>query len=295
MNKRIIRFLACFVLLVISAAAFAQSTPEPTEEVTAEVTPEVTSEFIIPEGAISVYSPSVLAVYPHNPTDFTQGLVWSNGELFQSAGRYGESRLQQLNLEDGTVIQSIPVPDEFFAEGLALVDDRLIQLTWKENTAFIYDAETFEPLGTYSYEGEGWGLCYDGDVLWMSDGSPNLFMRDAETFELLETIPVTYFGSPVVNINELECVGDDVYANIWQTDYIVEIASDSGVVTGLIDATDLLTDEERAALAPGGVLNGIAYQPESGTFLITGKLWPSIFEVTFTLEGYLQPRPASGG
>jgi glutamine cyclotransferase len=295
MLKHTFIVLVSIILFTLSAAALAQTVSEPTQEATPEVTPEVTTEFTIPDGAISYYVPTILNVYPHNTNDFTQGLVWNDGELFQSTGQHGESRLQQLDLETRVVVQQVRLGDEFFGEGLALVDNRLIQLTWHENTAFIYDADTFEQIGTYTYEGEGWGLCYDGDVLWMSDGSPNLFMRDAETFELLETIPVTYFAAPVANINELECVGDAVYANVWNTDYIVEIEKDSGVITGLIDASSLLTEEQRAAIPSNGVLNGIAYMPESGTFLLTGKLWPSMFEVTFTLEGYLQPQSASGG
>lgn len=251
-----------------------------------ETTPESTPE-IDPAVSIPYYTPNVLETYPRDPEKFTQGLVWSDGDLFQSAGQYGESQLLENDLETGDVIQSVSLDEEYFAEGLTLVDDHLIQITWREGTAFVYDAATFEVVDTYSYEGEGWGLCYDGEYLWMSDGSPNLFKRDAETFELLETIPVTLLGSPVSNLNELECVDGSVYANIWFQDYIVQIEPETGLAIGLIDARDLLPQAERMQMDSGAVLNGIAYIPERDTFLLTGKLWPTIFEVQLEQVGSL--------
>ncbi len=251
------------------------------------------------EPPYEIFVPEVVAEYPHRTTDFTQGLVWSpDGRLFQSTGQYEESRLQELDPVTGEVLREVfvnPVaegtPDPsvdrtslIFAEGLALAGDRLIQLTWKQGEAYVYDVDTFERVGQFNYEGEGWGLCYDGEALWMSDGSPNLFKRDPETFELLDTIPVTIEGQPVPEINELECVGGDViWANVWQTPYILRIDKASGEVTGIVDGRPLITEEMINAWASGAVLNGIAWIPERETFLVTGKNWPVTYEVTFEL------------
>ncbi len=225
--------------------------------------------------------PEVLGVRPHDPAAYTQGLLLHNGSLYESAGLYGESTLREVNPETGEVIRSIPIAEEYFAEGLALVDDRLIQLTWKEGTAFVYDLATFEQVGTYTYEGEGWGLCYDGQYLYMSNGSAFITLRDPQTFEVIDRGLVTYQGQPVESLNELECVGDYLYANIYTLDYIVQIDKTNGNVVSLINAAGLLDAEQRAALQSGEVLNGIVYLPESETFLLTGKHWPSMFEVRF--------------
>lgn len=228
--------------------------------------------------------PEVLGVRPHDPTAYTQGLLLHNGSLYESAGLYGESTLREVNPETGEVIRSVPVDEAYFAEGLALVDDRLIQLTWKEGTAFVYDLNTFEQVDSYTYEGEGWGLCYDGQSLYMSNGSAFITLRDPQTFQVIDRGLVTYQGQPVEGLNELECVGDYLYANIYTLDYIVQIDKTNGNVVALIDAADLLDSEQRAALQSGEVLNGIVYLPESETFLLTGKHWPSMFEVRF-VEG----------
>ena len=261
------RLLTLMVLLLVGIAAYsvlsqaAEATEEPTE--------------------VEILVPEVLSELPHSTDDFTQGLVWLDGRLFQSTGLYGESRLQELDPETGEAMREVPLEDEFFGEGLALLDDQLIQITWREQTAFIYDLETFEQTGTFSYETEGWGLCYDGEYIYMTDGSPILYQRDPETFEVTDEIVVTLQGQPVPQLNELECVEEDVYANVWQTDYIVRIDKATGEVTGVIDARGLLTRQQRAWLQSGAVLNGIAYNAEDDTFLITGKLWPQIFEVRF--------------
>jgi len=225
--------------------------------------------------------PEVVSVRHHDPNAWIQGLLLHDGVFYESTGRYGESTLRAVDPETGEVQQQIELPEEYFAEGLALVDDRLIQLTWKENVAFVYDRATFEQIGTFEYEGEGWGLCYDGEILYMTDGTPFISLRNPETFDLIFSGAVTLQGQPVGNLNELECVGDHLYANVWQTDYILQIDKTNGVVVGVIDASELLTEQERAELAAGAVLNGIAYDPENDVFLITGKLWPKLFEVRF--------------
>ncbi|MBL8145031.1 MAG: glutaminyl-peptide cyclotransferase [Anaerolineae bacterium] len=276
MNRRLIALL--------TAAVCALALPALAQEATPETTPP--AEATAPPLPYEIFVPQVLNQIPHSVTDFTQGLVWADGRLFQSAGRYGQSRLQELDPETGEVIREAALDDQYFAEGLALVDGRLIQLTWKESAALIWDAETFEPDGEFTYDTEGWGLCYDGEAIFMSDGSPNLFVRDAETFELLETIPVTLEGQPVPQLNELECVDGDVWANVWQTPAIVRIDKTTGEVTGIVDARGLVTQEMAANWANGAVLNGIAFNPETGTFLVTGKDWPVMYEVTF------EPAPA---
>jgi glutamine cyclotransferase len=220
----------------------------------------------------------VLSVRPHDTNAFTQGLVYHDGKLYESTGRYGLSTLRRVDPVTGVVEKQIDLPKEYFAEGLVLVNDRLIQLTWKEKKAFVYDRETFEKIGEFAYEGEGWGLTYDGTRLLMSDGSDTITARDPMTFAPLETISVTLGGEPLRNLNELEVVDGLVYANIWQKDLIAQIDPASGEVVGLILLSGLLSAEQRAKT---DVVNGIAYDPTTRSFLVTGKLWPSLFEVRF--------------
>ena len=237
------------------------------------------------ERTVTILTPEVLAVYPHDPLAFTQGLLMHEGLLYESTGRPSTgaytAALRAVEPATGEVIREVIIPDEHFAEGLALVDDRLVQLTWISGVAFVYDLETFEQVGSFSYEGEGWGLCYDGTYLYMSDGSAVIALRDPETFEIAFRGVVTFDGTPVDRLNELECVGDYLYANVWHTDYILQIDKSNGRTVALIDASELLTPNEVAALGSEDVLNGIAYNPETDTFFITGKRWPQVFEVRF--------------
>lgn len=227
--------------------------------------------------------PEVLNVYPHDDSAFTQGLLWHDGYLYESTGLYGYSTLRRVDIESGEPLESLSLDEAYFAEGLELVGDKLIQLTWQAGMAFVYDVASFDLIEIIEYEGEGWGLCYDGRYLFMSDGSPYLSLRDAETFDLIVRAAVTYQGTtvPPQLLNELECVGDDIYANAWNTDLIFRIDKWTGDVTAVIDASALMTDAEKAELAAGSVLNGIAWNPESETFFITGKKWHKLFEVTF--------------
>ncbi len=221
----------------------------------------------------------VLAQYPHDDAAFTQGLLLHEGYLYESTGLVGESSLRQVNLATGEVVRMRSVPEPHFAEGLELVGDELLQLTWQTGTLFRYDVDSFELLREQSYEGEGWGLCYDGEALWMTDGSATLFRRDPASFEVLSSVTVTLTGSPVPRLNELECVGGKVYANVWLTDIIVRIEPESGRIDAIINAAGLRS----AARVTGrdAVLNGVAYDAERDVFLVTGKLWPVIFEVRF--------------
>lgn len=220
----------------------------------------------------------VLAVFPHDRGAFTQGLLFHDGSLYESTGLYGRSSLRQVDPTTGAVKRSVPLPPKLFGEGLARVDDRLIQITWKQGVAPVYNLFAFEQVGQFTYSGEGWGLCYDDVRLVMSNGSSSLTFRDPQTFSPIGTVPVTLNGRPVERLNELECVGQHVYANIWQTDTIVRINAASGRVDATIDASGLLGPDDRVGV---DVLNGVAYDAERDVFLITGKLWPKLFEVRF--------------
>jgi len=228
--------------------------------------------------AVTEYRVEVVSRIPHDKKAFTQGLLIHDGKIYESTGLYGESTLRRVNLTSGTLELVRKVPQEFFAEGLALVGDRLIQLTWREGKALVYDVATLERTGEYDYAGEGWGLCFDGRVLYMSDGSASLNVRDPATFGELARIPVTLNGRPVPYLNELEFIGNRIYANVWQTDVIVMIDPATGGVDGVVNATGLLSPAERKG---ADVLNGIAHDPVTGKTYITGKLWPTIFEVRF--------------
>ena len=220
----------------------------------------------------------VLRELSHERDAYTQGLVWWNDQLFESAGRYGESTLRRLDPQTGSVEQRIDVSAEYFGEGLALVDRRLIMLTWTSERAFTYDRDSFELGESFRYQGEGWGLCYDGRRLVMSDGSDLLTFRDPDTFEPIGEQRVRLRGQPLRDLNELECVDGAVYANVWEEDFLVRIDPETGRVTHYIDATGLLQGEDRVGAE---VLNGIAYDPTAETFYITGKWWPKMFEVRF--------------
>jgi glutaminyl-peptide cyclotransferase len=222
----------------------------------------------------------VVETYPHDPAAFTQGLlVDDRGRLVESTGRYNVSDVRVVDVATGAVLDRTPSGGQFFGEGLAQVGNRLVQLTWQERKALVFDAATLDPLPiTFDYDTEGWGLCHDGRRLVMSDGSSTLTFRAPDTFARTGAVEVTLGATALDYLNELECVGGRVYANVWQTDAIVVIDPGSGRVTAEIDASGLLSSDERAET---DVLNGIAKVPGKDTFYITGKLWPKLFEVRF--------------
>jgi glutamine cyclotransferase len=220
----------------------------------------------------------VIRSYPHDRAAFTQGLLLDGGRLFESTGQVGSSSLREVELTTGRVIRKVDVPPPVFAEGLAVAGDNLIQLSWQNGRALVYDKRTFARAGEFSYKGEGWGLCTSGQELVMSDGSSVLTFRRMKDFSVIRTLPVTMDGQRLEQLNELECVGGDVYANVWMRDLIVRIDQKTGRVTQRIDAPNLLSPIERQGV---DVLNGIAYDPSDQTFLITGKLWPKLFRVRF--------------
>jgi len=232
----------------------------------------------LPTGSLTV---EVMTTIDHDPDSFTQGLVRTGEGFFESIGLYGQSALLELD-ESGAEIRRQSVDDELFAEGLELVDDQLVQLTYEAGTALIYDADSFAEIGRFSYEGEGWGLCRLGDELVMSDGSATLTRRAPDDFAPIGTVTVTLDDEPLDQLNELECVDGTVWANVWQQDIIVGIDPATGAVHSVVDASGLL-DPEVAAGAD--VLNGIAHDPAQGTFWLTGKNWPALFEVRFVAAG----------
>ncbi len=231
-----------------------------------------------PAASVERLRPQVLASYPHDPEAFTQGLLWHEGRLLESTGLNGRSSLRRVDLKSGATEQQVPVPTQFFAEGLALVDETLYQLTWQSHAGFRYRLSDLGQEGGFTYEGEGWGLCYDGERLVRSDGTADLIFHRPEDFAEQGRVTVTLDGAPQDQLNELECVDGAVYANVWQTDRILRIDPASGRVSAEIDASGLLSDDERSR---ADVLNGIAYNPEDNVFYITGKLWPKLFEVRF--------------
>lgn len=221
---------------------------------------------------------NVLATHPHDPEAFIQGLQMIDGQLYEGTGLEGHSQLRRIQLPTWSVVQHVDLPADVFGEGIAVVGDRIFEITWRDHVAYVWNRQTFERITDFHYEGEGWGLCYDGTHLVMSDGSDTLFFRDPSTFEVVRQVHVRRSGHAVDQLNELECVDGVVYANIWQTDRIARIDPADGRVTGWIDASGLLSAEERY---DADVLNGITWLPDSHRFLITGKLWPRSFEVEF--------------
>lgn len=224
-----------------------------------------------------MYGYRVVNTYPHDPQAFTQGLVYRDGFLYESTGLNNQSSLRRVRLETGEVIQRRQVDAQHFAEGLADWGGKLIQLTWQSNVGFVYDLVTFNPERTFPYAGEGWGLTHDDKRLIMSDGSSSLRFLDPTTLAETGRLTVTDRGLPVENLNELEMVRGEIYANIWQTDRIARIAPASGRVTGWIDLSGLLPPADQAHV---DVLNGIAYDVEHDRLFVTGKLWPKLFEIT---------------
>lgn len=225
------------------------------------------------------YDYTVLNVYPHDPRAFTQGLLYRAGHLYESTGRYGESELRRVRLETGRVVQRRRLGRRCFGEGLTAMDDRLVQLTWRNGVAFVRDARRFALLERFEYPGEGWGLAYHDGRLIMSDGSAVLRFLDPGGFIELDRVTVRDQGRPLVGLNELEMVDDVLYANVWQTDEIVMIDLATGRVTGRADLTGLLSPAERAE---ADVLNGIAWDADDRRLFVTGKLWPKLFEIRLT-------------
>lgn len=221
---------------------------------------------------------TVVNTYPHDGNAFTQGLEIVDGRFLESTGLYGESDRRIVDIESGEILEIFDIDAGFFGEGITVVGDELIQLTWQSRFYLRANLQTLAETGRGVYDGEGWGLCYDGESLAMSNGSSTLTFRDPATFDATRTVEVTRNGAPVERLNELECVNGQVLANVWLTDLIVVIDPATGDVVATLDATDL-----RPEGIPDGdssfALNGIAHDPDTGHFYLTGKLWPVVYEV----------------
>ena len=225
-----------------------------------------------------VHGFKVVATFPHDSAAFTQGLVFADGAFYESTGLNGESSLRRVEIATGKVLQQIKVDDEYFAEGLALVGDELLQLTWQHGRGFVYDRKTFAQKRTFPYRGEGWGITYDAaGGLVMSDGSDTLTFLDPKTLAATKTIRVRDAGRVVTHLNELEWVDGEIWANVWMTDRVARISPATGEVSAWLDLSSLWPRSQRQP--PADVLNGIAYDKATRRIFVTGKKWPLVYQI----------------
>lgn len=253
-----------------AALAETKQTPEP-------------STASIPPARPSLIKYEVVRTYPHDPTAFTQGLLYQQGYFLEGTGLYGQSTLRRVEVESGKVIESVWLPPNLFGEGIAAYGGRIYQLTWRAGLGLIYDQKTISLIDTFSYEGEGWGLTSDGKNLIMSDGSAAVRILEPAGFRELRRITVVDESGPVANINELEFIRGQVFANIWHQNRIVRFSLETGSVTGVLDLAELV--DRVAPKDRRSVLNGIAFDPDTERLFVTGKLWPVIFELRLLEEG----------
>lgn len=257
-RSRIRLLLAHLVCFALPASLLPQSKPH---------LPRATPE----------YTYKVIHIFPHDATAFTQGLTYKNGFLYEGTGLNGHSSIRKVRLETGEVIEKRDLPSEFFGEGVAVFNKEIVQLTWLSHKGFVYTLNGFAPERTFTYSGEGWGLATDGPVLFMSDGTSTIRVLNPTTFREERHINVSDHGQPVTQLNELEVVEGELFANVWQTDRIARISPRDGHVSGWINLAGLLSPMYRRS--SDAVLNGIAYDAQQRRLFVTGKLWPSIFEI----------------
>lgn len=231
----------------------------------------------LPKEAPEDYTYKIINIYPHDKNDYTQGLLINNGFIYESNGQYGKSTLEKKNIETGQTLQQINLTNEFFGEGLALINNQFYQLTYTSGACFVYD-QNFEKVNTFHYQGEGWGLCEFNGTLLMTNGGEKLLVREPSTFSVIEEWHVYDHQGKVDNMNELEIIDGLIYANVYRKDYIIVIDPESNAVIRKIDMRGLLNDRESK---DADVLNGIAYDQNNDRIFITGKLWPKLFEVKF--------------
>lgn len=230
------------------------------------------------QSAVPIDAFQLVYAYPHDPNAFTQGLIYIDGHLYESTGRQGQSSLRRVDVASGHVLQKYDLPSQYFGEGLTDWGSTLVQLTWTSGKGFVYDRSSFKLLRTFDYQGEGWGLTHDEKSLILSDGTSTLRFLDPETFRVLRRLDVIdEHGQPVENLNELEFIRGEIFANIWHEDRIARISPRTGRVLGWVDMTGLR--EQAGATGPEAVLNGIAYDAKTGRIFVTGKLWPRLFEI----------------
>ena len=226
---------------------------------------------------IPVYSYKIINSYPHDTDAFTQGLVFDNGKLYESTGYHNRSTLRKVDIETGETIKVHKLNGRYFAEGIAIINNKIIQLTWKSKKGFVYNKNTFDQIKSFTYQTQGWGITYDGRYLIMSDGSANLYFLDPDTYERVGKLEVYDDKGPVSKLNELEFINGEIYANVWGSYRIARINPTTGSVSAWIDLTGILSDEDKTNRE--GVLNGIAYDKDNGRLFVTGKLWPKLFEI----------------
>jgi glutamine cyclotransferase len=272
MQKKLVFIV--WLLLVVGISSCTGPIITPTVTTTPVVTTTPTPTKIV---GISNYSYTIVQKLPHDTSAFTEGLTFKDGKLYESNGQNGLSDLRIIDLDTGAVKNKVNLGNEYFGEGMTILNGKIFQLTWTNNKGFIYDADSLKPLGEFQYTGEGWGLTNDGRFLIMSNGSNAITYLNPETFQIQKVIYVYDKGVPVYSINELEYVNGEIYANIWHSDKVAQIDPELGEITGWIDLTGLRSKE--AEQNQEAVLNGIAYDPVSDRLFVTGKLWPTVFEI----------------
>jgi glutamine cyclotransferase len=266
-------FLPALLALLVGCAEKRASAASPTSVVTpAPISASAAANAPVPE-----YTYQVVGTFPHDPSAFTQGLVYLKGVLFETTGLNGRSSLRKVDLQTGRVLQKSDLPSQYFGEGMTIIGDQIFQITWQNQKGFVYNLSTFAVEKEFAYTGEGWGLTTDGHALILSDGSNVIRFLDPTTFKVLRTISVFEHGQPLRMLNELEFIKGEIYANIWQTNTIVRIDPATGALLGTIDFSGLLSPEDYRVHPD--VLNGIAYDAASDRLFVTGKLWPKLFEV----------------
>lgn len=264
MNKKRVKYFIGF-FLVITIFLFSM------------VNTAIAQKNTMVQGAAIKYKIKVLETLPHDINSYTQGLFFYNQQLYESAGLKGESRFRKVDLSKGTTLKIIKFPNEYFAEGSTVINDKLFILTWQERVVFVYDINTFKKIKTFYNPNDGWGLTTDGKQLIASDGSSTLYFINPENFSEISRIEVKLNGKSIDQLNELEYINGDIWANVYQTDLIVIINPKNGVVKATIDCSNLLPESLRTPNTE--VLNGIAYNPESKQIYITGKKWPKMYRI----------------
>ena len=266
------RFRSCLLLLLVLTACNNEPANNPGTN---------TDNANPPPPAINY---SIVKVYPHDTSSYTEGLEWKNNSLYESAGNYGFSKLFRYTL-DGKTLKSIPLSKEYFGEGITMFNNKIYQLTWREHKVFVYDAVTYKKINEFSWPYDGWGMTNNGKNLIIGTGGSVLYFVDPETFKILNQISVTNNYGPVSMVNELEYVNNFIYANIYETDYIIKIDPQTGSVVGVVDLNGILQksginyNPQNYPGTNGNVLNGIAFDSAKNTFYVTGKMWPALFEI----------------
>jgi glutamine cyclotransferase len=273
-KRAILALFPLFAVAMFISAAGQQPATQPAERLHLKGKPASVS--VAQPGAIPVLSATVVKSFPHDPKAFTQGLEFFGGYIYESTGRQRQSTLRKVVLETGKVVQSVRLPDEAFGEGLTIFHGKIYQLTWLDKTGFIYDLRTFRKLGQFSYSTEGWGLTHDDTSLILSDGTNRLQYIDPDSFQVTKTLEVFAGAEAVTNLNELECIRGEIWANVWHSNRIAKIDPKSGQVTAWIELAALV---ERDAHEQEDVLNGIAWDSGRQRLFVTGKNWPKIFEI----------------